>query len=254
MMLFRHYRPAQTAWLFTFVGAALGASALLAASPARAEPCGEDKQCASMFCVDGVCCDKKCDGPCEACSAIAKGSGSDGTCGLVKAGSICDPAHCDGASFSFVDDATCNAAGTCVYPAPVNCLHNNPCELDLCGADGCETVKKLDGTVCGNEDEVCVNGVCGGGGAGSSSSTAASGSSSGSGGGDGGAGDGGGGSGGGSGGMGGSGGDLYPPVSDPVGCGCGAAADAPGAGVGGLGLLGLALLYRRARPRSITRR
>src|SRR4029078_261029 len=75
--------------------AALSAAAVLAGAPASADPCGLPTDCASGFCVDHGCCDRACTGPCERCSAAAKGSGSDGACGLAKAGTVCDPAHCD---------------------------------------------------------------------------------------------------------------------------------------------------------------
>lgn len=40
------------------------------------EACTTSSQCASMFCVDGVCCDEACDGPNEVCNV----PGREGTC------------------------------------------------------------------------------------------------------------------------------------------------------------------------------
>lgn len=145
------------------------------------------------------------------------------------AGSVCDPAHCDGLSFSFVGDATCDAAGLCVYPAPESCLHNNPCQFDLCGDTGCEVVIKNDGTECG-AGQVCVSGVCGGGGA--------AGGAGGAGGGDGGHG-GGEGNAGSGGGEGGAGGYVYPPLPDDGGgCGCRAARAIPSGGAAWFAMIG----------------
>jgi hypothetical protein len=52
-------------------------------------------QCLSGFCADGFCCDTACLGTCQACSAFAKGGGSDGTCGNVPSGTACGGGkHC----------------------------------------------------------------------------------------------------------------------------------------------------------------
>jgi len=45
--------------------------------------CSVASDCSSGFCVDGVCCDSKCDGVCQACTASRKGSGTDGVCGAI---------------------------------------------------------------------------------------------------------------------------------------------------------------------------
>jgi MYXO-CTERM domain-containing protein len=156
----------------------------------------------------------------------------------MKAGSICDPAHCDETSFSFVGDGKCDAAGTCIYPDPVNCLKNNPCQFDLCSDSGCEVAIKNDGTDCGGGQE-CVGGVCGGMGATASSSSSSSGAG-------GSGGEGGTGGSGGAGGTGGSGGDLYPPApEDPGGCSCRAATEVPAGGGVAVVIAGLGLLLRR---------
>ena len=49
-------------------------------------PCTLNSNCASNNCVDGVCCDTPCFGLCQACTAVKKGSGSDGTCGNIGNG------------------------------------------------------------------------------------------------------------------------------------------------------------------------
>lgn len=62
-------------------------------------------ECASQMCVDGVCCNLQCDGNCEACSAVKKGYGQDGTCEDIAFG--LDP---DDECGPF---AVCDGAGTC---------------------------------------------------------------------------------------------------------------------------------------------
>ncbi len=74
-------------------------------------PCGQGKHCnvgadcGTAKCVDGVCCNTSCNGLCQACTTAKKGSGADGTCGNIQAGS--DPDNeCAGSS-------TCNGVGGC---------------------------------------------------------------------------------------------------------------------------------------------
>jgi len=61
-------------------------------------PCTDANECASGFCVDGVCCDAACDGTCEACNV----TGTEGTCTPHDPGTDpddeCMPGVCDGAS------------------------------------------------------------------------------------------------------------------------------------------------------------
>jgi hypothetical protein len=74
--------------------------------------CSAANQCVSGFCNDGVCCDKACDGACDACS-VAAGAQSDGVCNVVGATRVCRGAasncdvaeRCDGASASCGADA-----------------------------------------------------------------------------------------------------------------------------------------------------
>jgi len=56
-------------------GDALGLDLLYALG----NPCDDELVCASAHCVDGLCCDTVCDGPCERCSVDA-GGGANGTC------------------------------------------------------------------------------------------------------------------------------------------------------------------------------
>lgn len=73
----------------TLFASALCAALALAAPRADATGCSLPSECSSGFCVSGVCCDTKCDGACHACSAAAKGSGVDGTCGTIAGCTTC---------------------------------------------------------------------------------------------------------------------------------------------------------------------
>jgi hypothetical protein len=85
--------------------------------------CGDDSECKSQHCSDGVCCDSDCTGACRSC----KLSGNVGTCNMVGAGedpeNECgkDPANtckrtgfCDGnGACQMYDNTTECAAATC---------------------------------------------------------------------------------------------------------------------------------------------
>lgn len=95
-----------------------------------ASACVMAGQCASSFCVDGVCCDSACGGSalndCQACS-VAAGASADGTCAIRAAGALCrlTAGVCD------VDDLCDGGSPSCpdvVAPA------GDPCRpaVDLC--------------------------------------------------------------------------------------------------------------------------
>lgn len=116
--------------------------------------CGVSSECASNFCVDGVCCNAACSGTCQACNI----AGSVGTCSNIPSGT--DPGNeCSGT-------LNCNGAGAC-QTALVNgaaCSTNAQCSSGFCvdgvccdsacsgSCQACTTSKKgsgADGT-CGN--------------------------------------------------------------------------------------------------------
>ncbi len=69
--------------------------------------CGEPIQCASGFCVEGVCCDASCDAGCSSCRAAYTG-GDEGACMPVPADE--DPrGECTGL-------LSCDGAGACYPP------------------------------------------------------------------------------------------------------------------------------------------
>jgi hypothetical protein len=139
-----------------------GQSATDACALFQGAPCAADAQCATGLCVDGVCCDARCDGQCEACNA----EGSSGTCvpvlGAPKgkraacdAGADpCSARRCDGTERKSCAGyapsttscrvagcttgvatlaATCTGAGVCPTAA------TKPCEPFACGDTQCLT-------------------------------------------------------------------------------------------------------------------
>src|SRR5438552_1437 len=68
--------------------------------------CGCKAECASGFCVDGVCCDKACDGACQTCTLPGKA----GTCAPAAAG------------------ATPRMADACPKEATSTCGHDGTCD------------------------------------------------------------------------------------------------------------------------------
>ena len=110
--------------------------------------CTDGTQCASSFCVDGVCCGNACVGPCRSCNQ----PNSDGTCQPYGPGT--DPAgECTGG-------ATCNGAGACGPPA--GGLKPNG---QLCGGRSeCTSGFCKDGVCCNNacdgQCRTCETGTC----------------------------------------------------------------------------------------------
>lgn len=159
------------------------------------DPCTDGAECASGFCVDGVCCESACDGGAEAsCSAcsVAAGSTADGVCGFASQGTECAEAVCSGAT-ELQPASTCDGQGTCTAEATTACETGYVCRegacLDSCAsppdcADGyycsesntclallgngepCDDESQCEsgycvGAVCCNE--ACEGGACGGG-------------------------------------------------------------------------------------------
>jgi hypothetical protein len=73
------------------------------------QACGSASTCASGFCVDGVCCDRACDGTCMACNQ----AGLAGKCSPFAAGS--DPQQECGKGSGACKPA-CDGVGACAYP------------------------------------------------------------------------------------------------------------------------------------------
>jgi hypothetical protein len=120
--------------------------------------CTKAADCTTGFCVDGICCDKACTGTCEACTALKKGSGVDGVCGNVAAGTDprdrCTvdpgfPANCHA-------DGLCDGAGACRTFAPAATV----CGTPTCAA-GVQKTPACDGAgVCNLGSASCAPFAC----------------------------------------------------------------------------------------------
>lgn len=144
--------------------------------------CESASECMSARCVDGVCCDTACDGPCEACAEVQTRA-ADGFCAPVTAGT--DPDDDCGAddTASCERDGTCDGEGSCALydeqtvcgaPACMNgtasserrcdgageCLpaEASACAPYACGATSCLSACETNG-VCSN-GHVCIENEC----------------------------------------------------------------------------------------------
>ncbi len=109
------------------------------------QPCAFNAECVSGVCVDGVCCSTICNGLCEACSAVKKGAGSDGTCGPVDTNRDPDNDCSDEGQTSCGRNGQCDGAGKCAwYPVGavcgvVQCLGNSVLGNSCTGPLTCES-------------------------------------------------------------------------------------------------------------------
>ncbi|MEZ4314092.1 MAG: hypothetical protein R3F14_39230, partial [Polyangiaceae bacterium] len=101
---------------------------------ANGSACTLSSECTSGFCADGVCCNTSCTATCNACSALKKGQGADGTCGAILVGT--DPDNeCAGA-------ANCSGGSSCsLLGNGTTCAQDTECSSGFC-VDGvcCNTV------------------------------------------------------------------------------------------------------------------
>jgi len=111
--------------------------------------CKTDGECPSGPCIDGVCCDKPCNGACERCNDPS----SSGTC--VATASAPLPGH-----------VTCGAYGVCTSGVCASsCTTDAQCSAgNYCNATNKCVPKLTKGTTCGAARECatgfCVDGVC----------------------------------------------------------------------------------------------
>lgn len=125
------------------------------------EKCNSVSECASSYCVDGVCCDDACNGQCEACDV----TDSPGTCvaakgpprGVRPACVSIDPecaGTCDG-----VKGSSCTYPGTTTVCTPASCATGVAKLVRTCAGDGaCGPVQEQ---LCA--PQVCSGTRCGGG-------------------------------------------------------------------------------------------
>ncbi len=105
--------------------------------------CETATQCASNFCVDGVCCGSACTGRCQACNV----AGREGTCTIVRGDPVAPREPCAGSG----DCAgTCAGAAECTFPesgvtcAAPTCDRNTLTPAGTCdGAGSCTTPAAL---------------------------------------------------------------------------------------------------------------
>ncbi|MFT3771994.1 MAG: hypothetical protein QM820_41840 [Minicystis sp.] len=111
--------------------------------------CSTAADCASGFCVDGVCCSTACNSACQACSAAKKLSGvSDGICGSAK-NNVVDPR---GLCMTTAQ-ATCGTDGLCSQGACRKWPTTTVCAGASCAGSTLTAAKTCDG-----------QGACSGGG------------------------------------------------------------------------------------------
>jgi len=116
--------------------------------------CQTDGQCTLGFCVDGVCCNSKCNGQCQACAE----TGTVGTCTTVKSGAPRGTTRlpCSG---------TDKCQGTCDGSSPTTCkMPNNEtlCKSETCSGNQHTVASYCDGTgTCPTKTaSTCSSGTC----------------------------------------------------------------------------------------------
>jgi len=131
-------------------------------------PCTLGSQCSNGLCVDGHCCDSKCDGNCESCATGAcsfsatprKACGGAGKCAGIcdksntnvctfDSTTVCATQSCSGGVRT--NKSTCDGQGSCPTQTTTNCTGNQ------CMADG------SDCATCTDEPTAttCAGGHCG---------------------------------------------------------------------------------------------
>ncbi len=151
------------------------------AKKVNGETCAAGGECASTFCVDGVCCESACAGLCEACAegttkgicqvvtagapraprtACAGTGACQGSCGAGNrmactfpgATTQCREPSCAASTGRATLAAACNGAGACPAVETVDCAPNT-CAGTIC-AGGCSTSQPCTGS------NYCRAGVC----------------------------------------------------------------------------------------------
>ena len=149
--------------------------------------CSLGTDCGSGSCTDGVCCDTKCDGQCEACDVPDLKTGRAGKCIPIAGkphgkrvscadggGDVCAAASCDGsdttkcAAFTTGEICRPQSCADGVLTAPASCdgkgkcptLITSKCDGFVCTPDGkaCET-SCVDDSKC-IADYLCKDGKC----------------------------------------------------------------------------------------------
>jgi hypothetical protein len=120
------------------------------------KPCTDGTLCSSGNCVDGICCNSACTGPCQGCSVV---DGGAGICGAKPSGFSGNPA---------CTPYVCQGLAGC----PTDCSNDSQCVSTHFCSQGVCLERKSQGSACdaGNScasnncsDGVCCNSKCSGG-------------------------------------------------------------------------------------------
>jgi hypothetical protein len=156
------------------------------------QPCSAGTECASNFCVDGVCCTTSCTAACHSCAlstslgtcapSPAMTSDPHGMCSDIGAGSCKTDGTCDGAGSChkypmgttcaaascsggiYTPSSTCDANGNCSAPdaiacAPYVCDGNTQCFQACTSNSSCSTGNVCTSSSCGKKP---IGAFCGG--------------------------------------------------------------------------------------------
>lgn len=130
------------------------------------DSCSAGAQCASGFCVDGVCCNTACNGTCQACTNALTGQ-PDGSCANIATAGTEDTVPADLCSSSGSGCATngcaCDAGGgNCLGTNGSSpCLNNAEC-LDVCISGTCSAPSGTNGP-CDETADCTAGHTCSGG-------------------------------------------------------------------------------------------
>lgn len=93
---------------------------------ANGQPCALGNECASVLCVDTVCCGSACNGTCQSCNV----SGSAGLCANI-------PQYTNDTSPGCAMSNTCDGAGACLKINGAACAAASDCASHKCQANVC---------------------------------------------------------------------------------------------------------------------
>ncbi|MCC6216753.1 MAG: hypothetical protein IT376_17975 [Polyangiaceae bacterium] len=124
--------------------------------------CGSAGECLSGLCVDDVCCDRACDGTCEACRDDLKQSlAGSGSCDAARVGT--DPHDTCAPEAACGNDGTCDGAGACrkavlgTACGATACIDATTVAGQICNGAG-QCISDSTGTSCGAH--LCASGAC----------------------------------------------------------------------------------------------
>ena len=141
--------------------------------------CTADTQCTYGHCVDGLCCDTKCDGQCESCNE----NGSVGTCKVRTGAPLTTRAACGGTGMCRGQcdgsNKACVPAGNSIVCTQASCLNGTatpaahcdgsgtcppvtgtPCASNLCASDGIQCATSCTATSCATGSYCGATGAC----------------------------------------------------------------------------------------------